>query len=49
MFKVGVSFCDPEKRKGLLPRPVYSAQQLIEWEKKLREERGIWYGRMRED
>ena len=49
MFQVGVIFCDPEKRKGLLPRPVYSAQQLIDWENKIREERGLWDGRMRED
>ena len=49
MFQVGVIFRDPEKRKGLLPRPVYSAQQLIDWENKIREELGLWDRRMKDD
>ena len=31
---VGV-FRDTKKREGLLPRPLYSTQKLIDWENKL--------------
>ena len=39
--QVGGIFRDAKKREGLLPRPLYSAQQLIDWENVLREEKGM--------
>ena len=40
---------DREKREGLLPRPLFSSQQLINWERCLREEKGLLEERKREE
>ena len=38
---------DPKKREGLLPKPLYPAQQLIDWEWRLRDEYGAWNDKKR--
>ena len=40
---------DWKKREGLLPKPLYTAQQLIDWEWRLRDEYGVWVDKKREE
>ena len=40
---------DPKKREDLLPKPLYTAQQLIDWEWRLRDEYGVWVNKKREE